>query len=257
MSERIPLEEALRIEIAPPLSSTGPLAADSALAGCQIRAWTPDPQTLISFDGEGSSAGTEEFRALRSQLYGLRSTKPVKSVLVTSAMPREGKSFVAANLANVLALQPQCRVVLIDGNLRSPQLHSVLGTSSTPGLSEYLLQELDELGIMQRGAAEGLFFIPAGRSVFGPTELLAGNRLKSLIERCNPVFDWIVIDSPATLPVSDACLLANFCDGVLMVVRSHSTPFDVVCKARDKFREDSIVGVVLNRIAEASPPDRH
>jgi capsular exopolysaccharide synthesis family protein len=180
----------------------------------------------------------------------------VKSLLVTSAVPTEGKSFVAANLANVLALQPQCRVLLIDANLRSPQLHLVLGTSLTPGFSEYLLQEVEEFGIMQRGTAEGLFFIPAGRSVSGPTELLGGNRLRPLIERCKPLFDWIVIDSPATLPVSDACLLSNFCDGVVMVVRSHSTPFDVVCKARDKFREESIVGVVLNRIKEASPPDR-
>ena len=232
----------------------GDVTSDPALAGCQVRPWAPDPETMISFAGAQPTRGAEEMRALRSQLYRLREKQAMKSLLVTSALPKEGRSFVAVNLANVLALQPHCRVLLIDADLRSPRLHTVLGTSATPGLSEYLLQEADEFSIMQRGAADELFFIPAGRSVRGPTELLGTGRLKSLIDRCEPSFDWVIIDSPATLPVSDASLIANSCDGVLLVVRSHSTPFDAVRQARERFRAESVVGVVLNRIeAESSP----
>jgi Mrp family chromosome partitioning ATPase len=111
-----------------------------------------------------------------------------------------------------------------------------------------LLQEADEFGVMQRSGEDNLFFIPSGRTVAGPTELIANGRLKSLIDRVEPLFDWIIVDSPAAVPVSDACLLANYCDGVLMVVRSNSTPFDIVRQARARFHEESLIGVVLNVI---------
>jgi protein-tyrosine kinase len=203
---------------------------------------------MLFFRDHEPEHGMEEFRALRSRLSQLQARAPLKCLLVASAMPGEGRSFVAASLAQALALQPEFRVLLIDADLRNPQLHLSLGTSPSPGFSEFLLQEADEFAIMQKGDAENLFFIPAGRSVTGPTELVANGRLKALIDRIEPLFDWIIIDSPAALPVFDASLLANYCDGVLLVVRSHSTPFDLVRKARERFREESLVGVVLNVI---------
>jgi Mrp family chromosome partitioning ATPase len=133
----------------------------------------------------------------------------------------------------------------------------MLGTASRPGFSEYLLQEVEEFGVLQRGEAANLFFIPSGRAVATPTELIANNRLRLLIDQVDPLFDWIIVDSPAALPVSDAGLLANYCEGVLMVVRSHSTPFDLVRKARERFREESLVGVVLNEMhPDPKPPRR-
>jgi capsular exopolysaccharide synthesis family protein len=201
---------------------------------------------MIFFGTRELTPSKEELRALRSRLYRLRETQRVKSLLVTSALREEGKSFIAANLAHVLALQQECRVLLIDGDMRSPRLHSMLGTSLRPGLSEYLLDEVEEFGIMQKGGAGGLFFVPSGRSVPGPTELLANGHLSFLLERVEPLFDWIIVDSPAAIPVSDASLLGSHCDGVLLVVRSGSTPFDVARKAREKFRENQLVGVVLN-----------
>jgi protein-tyrosine kinase len=251
------MEEGLPLNMRSPLDSEVSETLDPMLAGFQVRPWNPDSETMISFAGAQPSRGAEEMRTLRSQLYRLRDKQPIKSLLLTSALPKEGRSFVAVNLANVMALQPRCRVLLIDADLRGPRLHSVLGTSRTPGLSEYLSQEADEFSIMQRGAADELFFIPAGRSVPGPTELLATGRLKSLIDRCESLFDWIIIDSPATLPVSDASLIANSCDGVLIVVRSDSTPFDVVRQARERFRPESLVGVVLNGIEAKSSPAGH
>jgi protein-tyrosine kinase len=240
----------------PLATSTDSMTRDAVLAGCPRKAWRPDPAVLLSFDDEETAHGTEVFRALRSRLFQLQKNSPLKSLLITSAAEKEGRSFVAVNLAHAMALQPECRVLLIDADLRTPKLHSILGASSSPGFSEYLMQEVEEFGIMQRGTAENLFFIPSGRAVNRPTELIANNRLKSLIDQVEPLFDWIIVDSPASIPVSDACLLANYCDGVLMVVRSNSTPFDMVRKARERFREESMVGVVLNEIPADSAPRR-
>lgn len=225
---------------------TESMTRDAVLAGCPRKTWTIDPDSMLCFGARERTHLTEEFRALRSRLSQLQRQNSLKSVLVTSALRKEGRSFVAANLAQTMALQPECRVLLIDADLYNPRLHNALGTCSAPGFSEFLLQEVDDFGIMQRGDADNLFFIPAGRSVTGPTELVANGRLKCLIDRVEPLFDWIVVDSPPAVAVSDASLIANYCDGVLLVVRSHSTPFDVVRKARDRFREESIVGVVLN-----------
>jgi Mrp family chromosome partitioning ATPase len=93
---------------------------------------------------------------------------------------------------------------------------------------------------------ENLFFIPAGRSTSNPAELVANGRLKVLLNRVESLFDWIVIDSPPAVPVSDAGLMSNHCDGVLMVVRSTATPSDVARKARAEFDDKLLLGVVLN-----------
>jgi len=242
----------------PPLKLPADAAvADSILLSCARHNWEPHPDMTIFFGGKELTPGAEEFRSLRSQLYRVRKEQNLRSLLIASALPKEGRSFVAANLAQVLALQSKCRVLLIDADLRNPRLHSIFGTSGQPGLSEYLLQEADEFSVMQRGSAQDLFLIPAGRSVEGQTELVASGRLRVLIDQIGSLFDWIIVDSPAAIPVTDACLLANSCDGVLLVVRSHSTPFDIVKKARQRFREESLVGVVLNKIeTEISAPGR-
>jgi len=117
-------------------------------------------------------------------------------VLVTSALPKEGKSFTAANLAQVLVRQHGRRVLLIDADLRGPRLHLMLGTTSSPGLSDYLKGEKDEFSIMQRGPLESLFFIPSGHEIENPAELVANGRLRFLLQRVEPLFDWIIIDSP-------------------------------------------------------------
>jgi capsular exopolysaccharide synthesis family protein len=209
---------------------------------------------MLFFKPEEQGYGTEEFRTLRSRLYQMREKQALKKVLITSALPKEGKSFVAANLAQVMVRQHGRRALLIDADLRGARLHQLLGTSATPGLSEYLLGENDEFGIMQRGGMENLFFIPSGRSVSNPAELVANGRLKILLNRVEALFDWIIIDSPPAVPVSDASLLANYCDGVVMVVRSNATPVDMARKARQEFRDKQLVGVVLNGIEPDSSP---
>ena len=107
---------------------------------------------MLFFNPEEQEYGNEEFRTLRSRLYQIREKQSLKKVLVTSALPKEGKSFVAANLAQVMVRQEGRRALLIDSDLRGSRLHEALGTSSSPGLSDYLLGEKDEFAVMQRGS---------------------------------------------------------------------------------------------------------
>ena len=202
-----------------------------------------------------SATGTEEFRTLRSRLYqtarkGCRS----RSCWSPARCRKKESLSSSANLAQVLVRQHGRRVLLIDGDLRAPRLHMVLGTESAPGLSDYLAGESDEFSIMQRGPMENLFFIPrqAARSRIRRSWSRNG-RLKMLLQRVEPLFDWIIIDSPPAVPVSDASQLAKLCDGVLMVVRSNATPYDMARKARQEFAGQAMVGVVLNGISEDPP----
>jgi protein-tyrosine kinase len=213
--------------------------------------WNPDPTTMLFANGNDGIPGTEEYRTLRSRLYHLREKMTLKKVLVTSALPKEGKSFTAANLAQVMARQHGRRVLLIDADLRGPRLHLMLGTTPGPGLSDYLQGKNDEFSIMQRGPMENLFFIPSGKGIEDPAELVGNGRLKLLMQRVESLFDWIIIDSPPAVLVSDASVLAKACDGVLLVVRSNSTPADVAKRARQEFPEQALVGVVLNGKSES------
>ncbi|PYX61479.1 MAG: hypothetical protein DMG73_03430 [Acidobacteria bacterium] len=250
--ERAPLSTAASAAAAGPAFSNA-FTFDTLLARCAQSEWNPDPKSMLFFNDDERKYGAEEFRTLRSRLYQMREKMPLKKVLITSALPKEGKTFVAANLAQVMVRQHGRRALLIDADLRGARLHQALGTSSTPGLSEYLLGES-----VQRGPMENLFFIPSGRTVSNPAELVANGRLKFLLTRVEPLFDWIIIDSPPTVPVSDSSLLDNFCDGVLIVVRSNTTPFDMARKARLEFQDKHLIGVVLNGIeADSSPYSRY
>jgi protein-tyrosine kinase len=230
------------------------LNIESILSRSRQTRWTPDPKTMLFFGNDEHASGMEEFRTLRSRLYQAREKTGLSKLLVTSALPKEGKSFTAANLAQVIVRQHGRRAVLVDADLRNPQLHNLLGAEYGPGVSEYLRGEADEFSIVQRGSMENLFFVPAGRSGSNPAELLANGRMKSLLNRLETVFDWVIIDSAPAVPVSDAATVAKDCDGVLLVVRSNSTPVDAARRARNEFSGHNIVGVVLNGITPDLSP---
>jgi capsular exopolysaccharide synthesis family protein len=210
--------------------------------------WNPDTRTMLFFGGADQALGKEEMRTLRSRLYQLRERKPLKKILITSALPKEGKSFLAANLAQVLVQQRGRRALLIDADLRAPRLHELFGSDLQPGLSDYLLGERDEISVLQQGSMENLFVIPGGQPVSNAAELVANGKLKTLMARMESMFDWIIVDSPPAALVSDASLLGNVCDGVLMVVRSNVTSAEAARRARLEFAPEQLLGVVLNGI---------
>lgn len=226
------------------------LTLDLVRQRCPIGNWQPDAKA-VQFTGpvgHNHSSGSEEFRTLRSRLYHLREKQPLQSLLVTSALPGEGKTFVTLNLARAFAHQTHRSVLMIDADLRVSRLHRGLGASPAPGLSDYLKGDAEALDVIQRGPQDNLFAIAGGSATANPVELLGTGRLRTLLHRLAPVFDWIILDSPPALFLSDSALLGKVVDGVVMVVQSGLTPFDSAQKACKEFPAEQLVGVVLNRV---------
>lgn len=234
---------AARTAVAPP--SHQPLPA--LLECCARPVWHEDRSKLFFLGSRVHSFATEQLRNLRSRLYQERESRALKTVLVTSAMPGEGKTFVCANLAYAFSRQSERRILLLDANLRSSRLHTLPGAPSDPGLTAYLRGEAGLEKILQRGPHENLFLIPGGKPAQNPAELLAGGKFKHLLDELAPLFDWILVDSPAAGPVSDALLLADSCDGVLLVVQGGKTPYDLAQGVTHELRKKHLLGVVLNR----------
>jgi protein-tyrosine kinase len=224
---------------------------------CGHPEWKPDPRLSLFHQGDNARLGAERFRTLRSRLYQIAATKPLRKVLVTSSLPSEGKTFVATNLAHSIVSQPDRRVLLIDSDLRVPRLHTELGAPSSPGLADYLRGEADEYTVIQQGPESNLCFIPCGRIVSNPSELLSGDRMKSLLDTVAPMFDWVILDSPPTVPVHDASILADLCDGVLFVVKAGETSCETAEKAASEFRQKNLLGVVLNQIEKSQSNEDH
>src|SRR2546423_7089459 len=135
-----------------------------ALERCAHHDWNPDPARLILINpNEAMQAAGEQYRVLRSRLMQFRRRKTLKTILIASAMPSDGKSFTAANLAHMLTKQPNNRVLLIDADLRCSRLHTFLGTTSHSGVSEFLEGKADEIAIIQKGSIPNLLFSPTGR----------------------------------------------------------------------------------------------
>jgi protein-tyrosine kinase len=219
---------------------------EQLLKRCAHPKWTLDPRMSVFGGTDSKKIGAEPFRTLRSRLSQIADTRKLKRILITSSVPAEGKTFVAANLAQSIVRQPGRRVLLIDGDLRSSRLHMALGAPSAPGLTDYLRGEVDEYQVIQSGPEENLCFIPGGNDVSNPSELLTSERMKHLLDVVTPIFDFVILDSPPATPVHDPSLLADLCDGVLFVVRAGVTDFEVAEKAVAEFREKNLLGVVLN-----------
>lgn len=218
---------------------------------CAQPRWNVDLNESVVANPILSPQAAEQFRTLRSRLYQIRANQTLRTILITSAIPREGKTWVTTNLAQAIVRQADRRVLMIDADLRASRLHIPFGAPLTPGLTDYLRGEADEMKIIQHGAEGNLWFIPGGSHVTNPSELLSNGRLKGLLERVAPLFDWVLIDSPPCLSVADAGILAVHSDGVLVVLRAGQTPAEMAQKARQELQERNVIGVVLNAVEEA------
>lgn len=235
---------------AEPSSAARPLQLEDLQQRCSKPSWKPKAQWSVFSRQQPAAPQAEQFRTLRAHLYTLREARALHSLLLTSTTVGEGKTFVALNLAQSIARQSGRRALLIDADLRAPKLHIALGAPSAPGLSDYLAGETGECSIIQGDSEDGLFFIPAGRPCSDPAELLANDQLQTLFSRLVPLFDWIVVDAPPMLPVSDAGVLAGICDGVIFVVRSGVAAFDRAQSACAELKHRNLLGVVLNGVEE-------
>ncbi|MGB2591156.1 MAG: polysaccharide biosynthesis tyrosine autokinase [Candidatus Acidiferrum sp.] len=200
---------------------------------------------------------SEAFRALRTSLLLSQPGRPPQVILVTSALPREGKTTAAANLAVTLA-QLGDRTVLVDADLRKPGVGRLLnlGNGKYAGLSSYLagVSSLD-LVTVPHPTIPNLVAIPTGPLPPNPADLLSSNRLAEAIEELRSKFKFIVIDSPPVMAATDAVILSVQTDGVLLVVRSGETPKEAFTRTRDLLNSVKchILGVVLNAVDSGAP----
>jgi protein-tyrosine kinase len=251
VKERNVLAEPVLPQLSKPAAS-GAIDFETLWAKCARKQWAPDPKVVVFENEDPFFPGAEQFRTLRSRLYRLRESRPLQTILISSAIPAEGKTVVSTNLAYALVRQHGCRVLLMDADLRSPRIHTLLGTAATPGLADYLQNTANEFEITQRSEENGLCFIAAGNHVTHPSELISSERMKKFLERVRPMFDWILIDSPPALPVADASVMGGLVDGVLLVVRANSTPAAASQRACKELCDAHIIGVVLNTSEETS-----
>jgi protein-tyrosine kinase len=243
-----------------------PYAVSSALdlSSVPLKPWSPDLRQLPALLERGPAV--EQFRSLRSRIYELRDIKPLKSILISSGMPQEGKSFVATNLAISLARNKNAKVLLIDGDMRRYTVHQLLGCEAEPGLADYLAGRSTILEVMQRpeaasitatagirvGGLSSLTLIAGGNGGDRAADLSNHQRFGELMEAVTSLFDWIIVDSSPVLPVSDAVNLARSCDGVLLVARGGITNYVDAQKAQGELKGANVLGFVLN--AAEKPP---
>src|SRR6202050_1040554 len=228
--------------------SAGYLRFDDLRKHCAHPQWHMDPNVNVFINPALTAHGSEQFRTLRSRLYQMRSSQTLRTLLVTSSVPAEGKTFVTNNLAQAIFRQPDRRALIIDADLRCSRLHVPLGAPASPGLTEYLKGEVDEMAIIQHGLEGNMCFIPGGSQVTNPSELLTNGRLRVLLDRIATVFDWTIMDSAPLLPVADSSFLADLVDGVILVVRAGQTPAETAQRACQELQGRNVVGVVLNAV---------
>jgi capsular exopolysaccharide synthesis family protein len=200
---------------------------------------------------------SEAFRALRTSLLLSQADHPPQVILVTSALPREGKTTAAVNLAVTLA-QLGDRTLLIDSDLRKPGIRRALDitTGKDAGLSSYLagVSTLDEVTI-PHPAIQNLVAMTTGPIPPSPADLLSSHRMREAITELRHRFKFIVIDSPPVMAATDAVLISALTDGVLLVVRSGETPKEAFTRTRDLLAavKCRLLGVVLNAVDSSAP----
>jgi capsular exopolysaccharide synthesis family protein len=197
----------------------------------------------------GVPAGfAEAFRAIRTNVL-FSSAMKSGSVVITSTGPSEGKTVVAANLSLALAMTGQ-RVLLIDADMRRPKVHQVFALPQMPGLSELMVGEARASEAIRPSGESGLWLLPAGTAPHNPAELLSSNRFKQFLAALSEHYDWVIIDSPPVMAVTDAAVLAHTASAVLFVVAAEVTHRANALAALEQLEaaNATFVGAVLNGV---------
>ncbi|MFN7925764.1 MAG: CpsD/CapB family tyrosine-protein kinase [Bryobacteraceae bacterium] len=208
--------------------------------------WDPASEAHLIDAQRSHDSPTEEFRSLRTRLNHLQSLQQLRTLVVTSASPAEGKSFTAANLAIVESHLQGNPTLLCDFDFRRPIMHNLFKIDRAPGLTEYLQGKASLGEIIKRISGTNLYICPAGSAVINPLELLNLKEVKVFMERMPSIFGWVILDTPPLLFAADANLLSTYCDGTLLVVRLGQTTIDSVTRALAGLSHNNVIGVVAN-----------
>ena len=192
------------------------------------------------------SLSAEAYRSLRTSIKFSLIDKPIKTIVVTSSLAGEGKSTVVVNLAYSLS-QDGARVLVIDCDLRKPTIHENFLLANEKGLTDVLFGKSDLKGVTKK-IEDSLFLITAGTILPNPAEILGSKEMENLIKELKINFDYIIIDTPPILPVSDTLLLVSKADATLIVVKARKTKEKMVKESYERLIEAkaNVIGTVLN-----------
>ncbi|MGH9702082.1 MAG: tyrosine-protein kinase family protein [Candidatus Acidiferrales bacterium] len=205
----------------------------------------PRPEDhLVAMNG-GSGAAQERFRVLCHRIQLIRQQRQLRQLLVTSAIPKEGKTVVAVNLASLLA-RSFPKVLLVDADMRNPGISRVLGVPLLPGLAEFLEGKLNLNAAIRQVDPAGFYYVSSGRATTNPAELLQKPLLQEFVESVVGGFDWVIFDSPPLNLFADAQRLSEVCDAALLVFREGVTPREAPEQCMTALEGRFIAGIVLN-----------
>ncbi|MCH4827351.1 MAG: CpsD/CapB family tyrosine-protein kinase [Planococcus sp. (in: firmicutes)] len=204
---------------------------------------------LIAFTNSRSRV-SEQFRTLRTNIHFTVPGGKIRSLVVTSASHSEGKSTTSSNLAIVFAQEGK-RVLLIDADMRKPTMHQTFKISNSKGLSNVLVRRVSLKMAIQASGIENLDLLPSGPIPPNPAELLSSSNMDLLFENALDTYDMLIFDSPPVLSVTDSVILANKCEGTILVVNSGKTERAHALKAKDAITtatKTRLLGIVLNNV---------
>ncbi|MGD0792484.1 MAG: CpsD/CapB family tyrosine-protein kinase [Terriglobales bacterium] len=232
-------------DLPPAAKLESPEAGSFASAKVLLPAPAADSKLVCLTDQGGLAA--EKFRVLGLKLRHLRERRKLRRIVITSSIPQEGKSLIAANLALNQSRSKILNTVLIDGDLRRPELANRFGFHrNLAGLSEVLRGERQLSEVVYKLEGSGLWFLPAGMTPENPIELMQSGRLQQSLEQLETFFDWIIIDTPPILPLADTPLWMKLADGVLLVTREGVCEKRQLERAVEVIDRSTMLGVVVN-----------
>ena len=208
-----------------------------------------NPSVNIIANSNPVSPFTEQYRLIRNNIHFTSVDKEIQSIVITSPEPSDGKSTIAANLAIVLAQQEK-QVVLLDADLRKPTIHDTFNVSNEDGLTSVLTKKLNIDKAIHHSYVPNLFILTSGPIPPNPSELLDSKAMEATMEKLKKMFDYIILDTPPILAVTDSQILANKNDGVVLVVASGKTQKDHALKAKGLLEKAKahMLGVVVNSV---------
>lgn len=225
-----------------------PSAVPAAVAAAAATTPGPSPRAVVVLQ-EPTSVISEAFRALRTAVLFSTPGAPPKVILLTSATSGEGKSVTSLNLAATLA-ESGSRVLLIDADLRRPTCHRSLGTGNARGLSSFLSGQATLAEVVVPLDRPRLDFLPAGPTPPNPAELVGSARMRDALAGLRDEYEFVIVDSPPVVPVTDGVVLSREADAVVLVVKGHDTPLELVRRARDHLgvANAHLIGAVINNV---------
>ena len=221
-------------------------ALELNLDSLRTAAFRPAPDAVLLDPLRPSETLSEEFGTLRTKLAHLKAERGIRTVLVTSSSPGEGKSFTAANLALAEAQLADNPTLLCDFDLRRPSLHRSFQIDRSPGISDYLQGQAGLSETIQRIGESSLFVMTAGEPVVNRLGLLHLERTRRLLEILSLQFRSVILDSPSLLAASDASLLATLVDGTLLVARLGRTKVEAMGRAIQWLGQNNVLGIIAN-----------